>query len=769
MAPPRRPGGGRPPGPPRLPGPGGWPVLLIVALSLAGLLVGGAAIIFLSMPTGFIRDQIVAQVKASTGRDLTVGGATSFTLYPALGLSMEDVSLSVPPGMSGDPFVRTKSLTARIALIPLLSREVKVIRLVLQEPVFNLSIDKNGNRSWEFSSASDQGAGERREHFAAAVGAKTSTPTTAGKPVFVTAAAGGSLPLEDLTLEDVRIVNGKAFYRDASTDTSEVIDAVTMSVSLPSIRSALSAKGQLTWRGEALGIDASAGSLAEILSHEPTDVIAGVEGRPASIRYEGKLGFAKGLDADGDLAVQGPSLTGFASWLRGHGGSAVQGGVGAFEIKGKLRASASTYTLSGASATLDNTRASGDMALTTGGPRPIVKANLKVARLDLEQLLEGSGAARGTTPAGQSKGALPSAPAGQPAAKGEPTSIEDILRDSTAPQGPRVKGFVKRAGWSEEPLDLEFLSLADVDAKLAVTETLYKKIKIGQSSVKLALKNSVLQTSLERMSLYEGTGNGLVTVDATTARSPNIAVNLNVDGIGSQQFLADAAEIDWLAGKGKLSISVSGQGGSQRQIMDALLGTADLRFTDGAIVGINIAGLLRNIGQGNLAGLKSAPTEKTDFSSFTSTWKIAGGIAENSDLNLLSPLLRVTGDGKALIGEQRLDYTLRPKLVASLTGQGGETALSGLEIPVKVEGPWGKPKFAPDLKGILNDPDKAVDQLKEIGKKLKGKSAGDLLKGILGNGEQQGTAETGAGGTATGTPEEKKPTAKDLLEGLFKK
>jgi AsmA protein len=103
-------------------------------------------------------------------------------------------------------------------------------------------------------------------------------------------------------------------------------------------------------------------------------------------------------------------------------------------------------------------------------------------------------------------------------------------------------------------------------------------------------------------------------------------------------------------------------------------------------------------------------------------------------LKLASPLLRASGAGTVDLPQRILDYTLRPKLVASLSGQGGASDLGGLEIPVHFTGPWDHPDIAPDIAGALNNP-KAMEAVKEIGKELKGKNAGEVVDDLFGKGE----------------------------------
>ena len=102
-------------------------------------------------PVGMMRDQLIREVQVRTGRDLVIAGSTSLSVWPALAVSMGDVSLSPPPGMNGPPFVKMRRLDATVLLTPLFSRRLEIKQLVLTEPVFELRIDAQGRRSWDFA------------------------------------------------------------------------------------------------------------------------------------------------------------------------------------------------------------------------------------------------------------------------------------------------------------------------------------------------------------------------------------------------------------------------------------------------------------------------------------------------------------------------------------------------------------------------------------------------------------------------------------------
>src|SRR5262249_50941699 len=128
--------------------------LLLVGLMYGGiglLALGVAAVTFLliSPPADFMRNRIVSEVRAETGREFKIAGPASFTFFPSVGMRMSDVSLSAPPGMGGEPLLTAQSLDVGVRLWPLLRREIVVDQLVLHKPVFNLRVDAQGKRSWD--------------------------------------------------------------------------------------------------------------------------------------------------------------------------------------------------------------------------------------------------------------------------------------------------------------------------------------------------------------------------------------------------------------------------------------------------------------------------------------------------------------------------------------------------------------------------------------------------------------------------------------------
>ena len=85
-----------------------------------------------------------------------------------------------------------------------------------------------------------------------------------------------------------------------------------------------------------------------------------------------------------------------------------------------------------------------------------------------------------------------------------------------------------------------------------------------------------------------------------------------------------------------------------------------------------------------------------------------------------TPGFQLNGNGQlSIVGMKTIDLSLKfrvdPQVVASLEGQGGNADLKGLGVPIVIAGPWAAPKIYPDIKGILENPAQAYEQLRELG------------------------------------------------------
>ncbi len=256
-------------------------------------------------------------------------------------------------------------------------------------------------------------------------------------------------------------------------------------------------------------------------------------------------------------------------------------------------------------------------------------------------------------------------------------------------------------------------------------------MKIGKTSLLAQLNDGLLTLNLSELALYDGKGKGTVSVDARREQA-RITKVFSLTGLQLQPFLTDAADFDKLEGTGNFELDISTTGISQKTFVGALNGNGSILFSDGAINGINLAAMARNV---TSAFTGSGEVQKTDFAELSGTYTIKNGLLENKDLKLLNPFIQVSGSGQVNIPPKTQNYRLEPKLTASAQGQGGSEA-AGIVVPLKITGTWNDPKFAPDLAGVISnvaDPNALKEKIEEAGKeKLQENLKGGLKEGLEG-------------------------------------
>lgn len=694
-----------------------------IAWVLGGVVVVIGAVVALAtlfLPVDLVRDQLVREVKSRTGRDLVIAGPTSLSLLPQLGVTMQNVSLSGPPGMAAAPFLRMRTLSANAALWPLLRRQLDIQSIVLTEPTFDLRVDAQGRRNWDFADALIESPQRIRLAQAGGSPSELKDFVRNASPQAARPAAGGkTAALSELSVGEVRIDNGTVRYRDERSGVGEEVRSINARLSARSLASPVEAKGNLTLRGDKLDFDARVSTPKALIDNRSARLAVTLVSQQVTGRYDGTLSLSPGPQIEGTLKLDTANLRRLATWAGAQ--IAPGGGLGPLAFKADVKTGPTWVAIDNADIKVDATTVSGSVNVDLAAGRPMVKANLKLGHLDLNTYIPEAAGQAGAPPAVRA----PTAPAPQMRG-GQGPSIEDLIRreGGSVPKAvPQVRAAEHRSGWSEAPFNVAALGLLDADAKISMSGLVYRDVKLGSTQLAIALKNRQLKTTIDEMRLYEGTGRGIISVDGAQG-VPVIGANLSMDGINALPLLNDVAEFDWLEGKGRLQVALGGQGPHQRAVMESLTGKAELRLNDGAIVGFNIPQMIRGLGQGRVAGFNKVASEKTDFSEASVSFLLRGGVAETKDLNVASPLLRITGAGTVGVGQRQVDMIVKPKLVASLTGQGGASGLSGLEIPVKIKGSWEKPAITPDMDAVLKDSGKIVDAVNEAIKGVQSKGDG---------------------------------------------
>lgn len=514
------------------------------------------------------------------------------------------------------------------------------------------------------------------------------------------------LQIDALSLEDVRIERGLLQFTNLQADSSFALQDLDVSVALPDLNQPLQVDGAFTYQNERAKAQLELAKPRALLEQGATPLVLGLAAGPVNGKLDGAFDAGAGV-LSGQVDVSGPSFRKLAAWLGSPLGPGP--GFGAFSATGAFRFQDGVAGLDQAELQLDAMRGRGAVRLEPGEARPKLSGALAFATFDVNTY---------TAP-----------PASAPSS-----------------------GVNVEAGWSEAPFDFSGLTAFDADLQLQLGALLFQKLRFEDADLRLALKDGVLNAQLPRMRLYGGQGSGRLRLDAS-GPAPVLTHSLRAAGVQAQPFLEDAVGLTRLSGVGDVELNIRASGRSQMAMMRSLGGEARLALKDGAVKGLSVLEIARTV-RAALAGGAVGPAASTDFASLAASFRIAEGKAGTSDLVLLAPFARVSGVGVVDLAAQTADMRLEPRAVASAQGQGGALDARGVGVPFRVEGPWSKLKFTPDLQGV------AEAALRTQAQKL---LSGAGLGGLFGRKEE-------ADAPAPAQPE-KKPEQKakpGLLEGLRK-
>lgn len=326
--------------------------------------------------------------------------------------------------------------------------------------------------------------------------------------------------------------------------------------------------------------------------------------------------------------------------------------------------------------------------------------------------------------------------------------------------------------WSNAPIDVSGLNYVDAQVRISANEAVVGDARIAPLALDAKLAGGVLKAGTANLGAYGGQVSGEVILDATSG-APSFAMHSDLVGVRALPLLQGLAEFDRIDGKLQAKLALRSAGNSQRALMANMQGTAFVNFQDGAIRGINVAQMIRSLTSGTLSGWQGNQDpnqeQSTDLSQLSASFRIDKGQAVTTDLNLIGPLVRVTGAGTIALDTKMMGFRVEPKLVMTTEGQGRANEAVGFGIPVMIQGSWSQPRIYPDMAGVLDNPDAAYAKLREMGKGLFGPD-GAGLGNILGNlGSNLGLGGTTApgGGNAPGNanPQAPQPGQNNLLGG----
>ena len=561
--------------------------------------------------------------------------------------------------------------------------------------------------------------------------------TAAGAEGAAESGSGAGGNLRELKLGDVRIVEGAAQFADAAAGKTYSASDIDLKVVLKSLAEPLEAKGAMVFQGEQSSVDLVLPSLADLMAKEPSNLKLDLKIGQSTMGADLTITTKDALRYSGPASLSAPDLPAFAALAGTELADAP--GFDNLAVKGTIDGGEMSMRLENADITFDDIAAQGAMTLNWAGVRPKASGVLSTEKLD--------------------------------------------LRPYMPPPAQSSEGF---PAWSEAEMD--FASLGNVDAEFDIsTNSIFiNDLEFGESRIKLTIDAGRMTAEIPELSMYGGQGSGRLVVNARGA-TPSFAGNFDVGAVRAQPLSADLLKHDNLLGVGSFKLNFTATGASQAAIMNTIDGSGGFDLADGALKGVNIAAMVRAVGEFqegfNPAALQRAvaeargPTEQTDFSEFLSDFSISNGLVNAPTIRLNGPYLAMTGNGSINLAAQTIDLRLLPKGTSTLDGQGGRS----ITVPVRIGGTFAKPTIGIDaeslartglqrtLQNVLSGREKKEDGAEGEAEEEKD-PARAILEGILGGQPKKSGDQTDPnGGQESNTQSTEEVLINQGLNALFNK
>lgn len=102
------------------------------------------------------KEEIAKLAESVTGRPINIAGDMDISLYPWIGIKINDVTIENTSGFSNKTFATIGQFDVRIKIMPLLQKRLDIDKLVLHQLALELEINTAGENNWsDFSGVSD--------------------------------------------------------------------------------------------------------------------------------------------------------------------------------------------------------------------------------------------------------------------------------------------------------------------------------------------------------------------------------------------------------------------------------------------------------------------------------------------------------------------------------------------------------------------------------------------------------------------------------------
>ncbi|MFV0431682.1 MAG: AsmA family protein [Alphaproteobacteria bacterium] len=249
-------------------------------LGLFIVIVVVAALILPSFILKQYEDKIVAMIKEQTGRDIQLG-EMSLRLLPSPQLRVENAVIPSVEGAAEPEFAKMDSLRVNVAILPIITKTVKIKNIELINPNVVAEILPDGSNNWTFTPKKQ--ASETQD---------TTKETQKKSSNF------------KVVVSDIKLKGGEVIYINRKPDARQLLSAtnVNLSAGMDSLTGPFRANGDLNWNSQKFDIALKTGKLE---GQKPSrfDVTLGV-GKDNHFKFDGQAAIKPKILVSGNIDVQ---------------------------------------------------------------------------------------------------------------------------------------------------------------------------------------------------------------------------------------------------------------------------------------------------------------------------------------------------------------------------------------------------------------------------------------------------------------------------------
>eukprot|EP00903_Cladosiphon_okamuranus_P002470 g2468.t1 len=307
--------------------------LLIGLGSLLFVLVTIVLVVPLFLPKDEIKRQVVQQVDQRLGWRLRLDGPVSLSLFPSFSLTADKVGVAGEAGADGIEFAKAERIEFGLGWGGLVSGNIKVTGIALDQPDIYLEVGPNGTTSWEprrdLPGGGAQTSGEASsQNTAETVEPTTSTETAAGEDSASTPSQGY---LKSIGVDRLQITGGTLTWKDQSSEQPIQISDLELTVNAPDLAGAVALESQFVLQEIPLGISGTLSNPLGMVAGEQVPVSLTLSSGENNLKIDGNGGI-KPARADFALEAAGPSLKALAALA----GQDLETDPGAFKLDAKV-------------------------------------------------------------------------------------------------------------------------------------------------------------------------------------------------------------------------------------------------------------------------------------------------------------------------------------------------------------------------------------------------------------------------------------------------